>query len=258
MINVMVTGSDGQLGQTIAALSSDYRDLNLTFLNRAQLDLTDADQIERAFSGKSYDYCINCAAYTDVEGAEKNPERAYAVNSDGVRNLALSCEIHQVILIHISTDYVFDGEKGDPYTVDDIPNPLNEYGRSKLQGERNIQSLLKSYFIIRTSWLYSRTYGHNFYRTIQRKIKEGDPIFVTDRERGCPTSADNLGIYILDLICSRSDDFGIHHYTDGKEMPWFEFACAIKQECSPLAGVRIEKTTSYPSIAKRPRNSCLA
>src|SRR5690606_31594138 len=156
----------------------------------------------------------NCAAYTNVEEAEQNPELAFKVNADGTRNLALACKEHGTTLIHISTDYVFDGKKDTPYTINDKPNPINEYGKSKLKGEEHIRQILYNHFILRTTWLYSKKYGHNFYRTILKKAIEGQELRITDQQLGCPTNTETLARFILDEIIMGKKPFGTHHITD--------------------------------------------
>ena len=131
MIKILVTGATGQLGQCLQKLAPIYKELGFTFKNSREFDITDGKSVKAIFQIDQYDLCINCAAYTDVEQAEKTPEIAYKVNAEGVKNLALACKKNNVNLIHISTDYVFDGEKSEPYTVADLPNPINEYGKSE-------------------------------------------------------------------------------------------------------------------------------
>jgi len=130
---------------------------------------------------------------------------------------------HEVILLHISTDYVFDGTKDTGYLPEDKTNPINEYGKSKLQGEVHIQNILENYFIVRTSWLYSE-FGNNFYNTILRKAKAGEELRITDDQKGCPTNANNLAAYMIELISNNAVNFGIHHFTDGEAMTWYGFA----------------------------------
>ena len=180
---VLVTGANGQLGKTINELFSKNEDnLKFTFATRAELDITKEANLKVFFRNNKFDYCINCAAYTNVEQAEKTPKTAYKVNAEGVKYLAEACKETDTVLIHISTDYVFDGEKTEPYTVKDKPNPINEYGKSKLLGEQHIQDILEKYFIIRTSWLYSKKYGNNFYKTILEKAKAEKELFITDEQ----------------------------------------------------------------------------
>ena len=177
MKKVLVTGANGQLGQCLQKIAPSYKELNFKFNSSKELDITDILEIETAFVKGNFDYCINCAAYTNVEQAEKTPDIAYKVNVEGVKNLANVCKSYNTTLIHISTDYVFDGEKDEPYTVKDVPNPINEYGKSKLLGEKHIQEIMDNYCIIRTSWLYSE-FGKNFYTTILKKAKAGENLSV--------------------------------------------------------------------------------
>ncbi|HET8737403.1 MAG TPA: dTDP-4-dehydrorhamnose reductase [Pricia sp.] len=256
MIPILVTGSAGQLGKSIQKIMSDYPELDVAFKSSRELDITNSTQIRKAFEAGRFKYCINCAAYTDVDRAEREPEMAFAVNCEGVENLAKACRDNATILIHISTDYVFDGEKEGSYGVEDKPNPINEYGKSKLLGERHIQKLLDTYFIVRTSWLYSE-FGRNFYTTILRKARTDTVLQVTDDQTGCPTHAGNLAKYILDLVDSGRDDFGIHHFTDGEAMTWHGFAKRIVRENGLIDSVKLKKAENYRTFARRPKNSVL-
>ncbi|WP_297760152.1 NAD(P)-dependent oxidoreductase, partial [uncultured Muriicola sp.] len=213
MMNVLVTGAEGQLGKCIRELASSNSQIKFDFTDKSQLDIVKRADVINFFLGKSYDYCVNCAAYTNVDQAERTPEIAFAVNAEGVKNLALTCLENGVKLIHISTDYVFDGEKKEGYYPKDIPNPINEYGKSKLKGELYIQQILNEYIIIRTSWLYS-DYGHNFYKSILEKAHKGEILYVTDSQVGCPTDANHLAYYILDCLQRKHWISGIVHFTD--------------------------------------------
>ena len=193
-----------------------------------------------------------------MEQAEKTPEEAYAINAEGVKNLAIACKAHGTTLVHVSTDYVFDGEKGSPYTVDDTANPINEYGRSKLKGEHYITEILKSYYIIRTSWLYSKKYGHNFYRTILSKALEGHKLYVTDAQMGSPTDTVSLSKFILEEIIDGDKPYGIYHFTDGKAMTWFDFAKNILEENGLTGKVDLVMDKNYRTFARRPKNSVLS
>ncbi|TJY34772.1 dTDP-4-dehydrorhamnose reductase [Pontimicrobium aquaticum] len=257
-IKVLVTGANGQLGKTLEKLYKNNKDnIKFTFVTKKELDITDTQQVQNYFSNNKFNYCLNCAAYTNVEQAEKAPEIAYEVNAEAVKSLAETCNKTNTILIHISTDYVFDGEKESPYTENDLPNPINEYGKSKLLGEQYIQEILKQYFIIRTSWLYSKEFGHNFYRTILDKIKTEKELYITDAQIGCPTNTVNLSKYIYKLIYEQSSDFGIKHFCDRKAMTWFDFAKQILKENGLENKIRLVKAKKYLTFAKRPKNSML-
>lgn len=256
MIQILVTGSEGQLGKCIQKIASDYSNIEFVFRSSKVLDITNSDSIDKSFLEEHYDYCINCAAYTNVEQAEKTPKPAFAVNAEAVKLLALACKKDGAVLIHISTDYVFDGTKEGPYLTTDITNPINEYGNSKLAGEKHIQENLKKHFIIRTSWLYSE-YGNNFYKTILKKAKTESVLQITDEQMGCPTNANNLAVYILKLILSKDKNYGMHHFTDGEAMTWYGFASKILVENNLQDQVHLDKAKNYHAFAKRPKNSVL-
>ncbi|WP_396632689.1 dTDP-4-dehydrorhamnose reductase [Maribacter sp. R86514] len=255
MKNVLVTGANGQLGQCLQKIAPNYKELTFVFKNSKDLDITNKNQMNSFFAEDDFDYCINCAAYTNVEQAEKTPDIAYEVNAEGVKNLALVCIENDTFLIHISTDYVFDGEKKEPYTVNDIPNPINEYGKSKLLGEKYIEEIMEDYLIIRTSWLYSE-FGKNFYTTILEKAKAGENLLVTDEQIGCPTNANNLALHIVEKL-TQNNNFGIEHFTDGYSCTWFDFAKKILLENNLTDKVQLEKVKNYRTFARRPKNSVL-
>lgn len=255
---ILVTGANGQLGLTIKELfANNDLGLDFTFVNKQQLDITNQDQVKTFFNKQQFDYCINCAAYTNVEQAEKTPEIAYKVNAEGVKNLALACKKSNTTLIHISTDYVFDGEKKEPYTTTDEPNPINEYGKSKLLGEQYVQALLEKYVIVRTSWLYSKKHGNNFYKVILEKAKNGEELHITDAQIGCPTDTERVAKYFVDSIVNKSLTSGIKHISDDKVMTWFEFAEQIVSENHLKNKTTLVKGSNYVTFAKRPIYSVL-
>lgn len=255
---ILVTGTHGQLGLTIKELFANNRlSLDFTFVTKAQLDITNKTALNNFFAKNHFDYMINCAAYTLVEQAEKTPDIAFKVNADAVKNLAEVCKETNTTLIHISTDYVFDGEKKEPYTIDDMPNPINEYGKSKLLGEHYIQGILDHYFIIRTSWLYSKKYGNNFYRTILKKAEKGEALYVTTEQTGCPTNTESLATYIIGLIVNKSLDYGIKHVSDNKAMTWYDFAEQILSENHLKNKTRLVKANNYVTFARRPKYTVL-
>lgn len=256
MKRILVTGSAGQLGKCVQKIADSYPTIEFIFHSSRTLDITDPEKLAIAFSEAHYDFCINCAAYTNVEQAEKTPEPAFAVNTEAVRHLSLACTKYRTTLIHISTDYVFDGTKETPYLTTDKTNPINEYGKSKLAGEKYIQENLKEHFIIRTSWLYSE-FGNNFYKTILAKAKTEKTLQITDDQTGCPTNANNLASYMLNLILENNKNFGIHHFTDGVAMTWYDFAKKIIMENDLQEKVQLDRTKNYRTFAKRPINSIL-
>ena len=255
MKKILVTGADGQLGMSIKKVATQYTEFEFLFTTKEQLDITSKQNIDAIFKDTKIDYCINCAGYTNVEQAEVTPEPAFLVNAEGVKNLAEICKKYQSVLTHVSTDYVFDGEKETPYTVYDKPNPINQYGKSKLEGEQFIQGLLSNYYIVRTSWLYSKEYGKNFYRSILAKAKKGEALYITDEQEGCPTNTENLADFILKLIVSKAT-FGMYHFCDMEAMTWFEFANKILQEHELKQTTELTKK-EYISSVKRPKYSVL-
>src|SRR5690606_34649130 len=186
MKNILVTGTNGQLGKCFQKEASNYSGFHFLYTTPEELDITSEENLNVYFDTHKIDVCINCAAYTNVEKAESEPEKAFAVNAEAVKILAEICKFHQVILFHFSTDYVFDGKKNEAYSEEDSPNAINVYGGSKLKGEKYIQDFLERYFIFRTSWLYSE-FGHNFYKTILSKSEEaGVQLKITDQQTGTP------------------------------------------------------------------------
>jgi len=258
MIRILVTGSIGQLGQTFQEQAIDFPEISFDFKTSKELDVSRPEQLLYAFRKGQYDFCINCAAYTNVEEAEKHQDKAFEVNADGVKNLAEVCKEHQTTLIHLSTDYVFDGEKKGAYTIDDKTNPINAYGKSKLAGEKFIEQILPNHYIIRTSWLYSKKYGQNFYRTILSKALEGEDLYITDAQIGCPTNTVALARFILKDIVLGNRPFGRYHFTGEKPMTWHEFAKQILEENKLTDKVKLVLDTNYRTFAKRPKNSVLS
>jgi len=257
VIRILVTGANGQLGKSIQKIATNYPNFYFVFKSSQQFDITDTSSIRSIFSSSTFDYCINCAAYTNVEQAEKDSETAFMVNAEAVKKLAMACRDKGIVLFHFSTDYVFNGKKKTPYETTDVPDPINVYGASKYKGEGYIQETCKKYFIVRTSWVYSE-FGKNFYKTILDKAKSEKVLYVTDQQTGCPTHAKNLATYTLDLIESGSKNHGIRHFTDGAAMTWYGFAKKILNETGLAETVKIEKAKNYRTFAQRPKNSVLA
>lgn len=252
---VLVTGSRGQLGQTIREVYSEKKTkLEFTFVSREILDITNFEEVKSFFNNSNFDCCINCAAYTNVEKAEKSPKIAFKVNAESVKHLAQACKDNEILLIHISTDYVFDGEKVEPYTEEDPPNPINQYGKSKLLGELYIQKTLDNYLIIRTSWLYSKN-GNNFLNKMLAK-KDLEEIKVISSQIGTPTSTRSLTLAIFRLI-SNMPQSGIYHYSDDGSCSWADFAIAIFKEKNIEKKIIPVLTINGDNLAKRPIYSVL-
>ena len=257
MIKVLVTGGNGQLAQCINDVVINKNELNVDFLDLPVLDITNTQQLEAYFSINEIDYCINCAAFTAVDLAETQSELAYAVNAEGPNNLAKVCKKHQVKLLHISTDFVFDGKKQKPYVETDAPNPLGIYGTSKCQGERYIQQVMDEYFIIRTSWLYSE-YGNNFMKTMLRLSETKDEISVVSDQIGSPTYAGDLAEVLIKIVLSSSNNYGVYHYSNSGSISWHDFAVGIFKHFGKIIEVKPIKTKDYPTGAIRPKYSVLA
>lgn len=256
MIKVLVTGGNGQLGQCLQDVAKHQKELEFDFQDPPSLDITDSSQVELYFSKNQFDYCINCAAYTAVDLAETQSELAYAVNAKGVKILAQLCNHHQVTLIHISTDFVFDGQKKMPYTEQDIANPLGVYGSSKLQGEQYLGELMTRFFIVRTSWLYSE-YGNNFLKTMLKLSETMDEINVVSDQIGSPTYARDLAKALIKIILSSSTNYGVYHYSNSGAISWHDFAVEIFKQFGKKTCVKPIKTKDYPTAAKRPEYSVL-
>lgn len=256
MIHVLVTARDGQLGQCFQSLAVKHPNIQFVFKSSSDLDITNTANIEDALKDHTFDYCINCAAYTAVDKAEEAIELADKVNHIGAKLLAESCKKFNVTLIHVSTDFVFDGKATVPYLEDDITNPLGVYGKTKLAGEQAISNVLENYFIIRTSWLYSE-YGNNFLKTMLRLSKERNEIGVVGDQVGSPTYARDLADMILRLIESKNTSYGVYHYSNKGVVSWYDFAKEIfKLSDSSITLNKIE-TKDYPTPAVRPKYSVL-
>jgi len=225
---ILVTGARGQLAKSIKNLISKVSDdYEFTFTSKEKLDITNQEDINLFFNKNQFEFCVNCAAYTNVKQAEITPEKAFKVNTEAVKYLAIACNTSNTTLIHISTDYVFDGNnRRVPYLETDKPNPINEYGKSKLAGEHEIKTHLEKYFIIRTSWLYSE-YGNNFVKTMLQLSKEKDQLSIVNNQIGCPTYTKDLANVILKIIKTNSNEFGIYHYSNSGQTSWYNFAKTV-------------------------------
>lgn len=256
MIKALVTGGNGQLAQSLKDVVNHQDELDVDFQDLPDLDITNKQQLESYFSNNELDYCINCAAYTAVDLAEEQSELAYAVNAEGPKNIAMLCLKYNIKLIHISTDFVFDGQQRTPYSETDAPNPLSVYGASKLQGERNVQDVMENYFIVRTSWLYSE-YGKNFMKTMLKLSETRDQISVVSDQIGSPTYAGDLAEGLIKIVLSSSISYGIYHYSNGGIVSWYDFAVEIFKQFGKTIEVKPIKTKDYPTAAKRPEYSVL-
>ncbi|OYQ33319.1 dTDP-4-dehydrorhamnose reductase [Flavobacterium cyanobacteriorum] len=253
---VAVTGASGQLGQALQHIAASHPDITFCFASSAEADITDKKSVNRFFTKHKPDACINAAAYTAVDKAESEPEKAFAVNVTGAANVAEICKRHDVLLVHISTDFVFDGTKTEPYTEEDIPNPQSVYGKTKLQGEQEIQAILERYYIIRTSWVYSQ-FGHNFMKTMLRLAGERDRINVVNDQIGTPTHAVDLAEAIITILKSNKNHYGIYNFSNEGSCSWYDFAKKIFEVNKITIDLQPIPTSAYPTPAKRPKYSVL-
>ena len=262
---LLVTGGNGQLGRTIAKLceaKGQSAKLSITILDRAQLDITDKVATASVLDNLHPEVIINAAAYTQVDKAESEEDQAYAVNATGAANLAHWIANNNARLIHVSTDFVFNGASSRPYTEDAETAPLGAYGRSKLAGEQLVHDLLPvGSAIVRTSWLYSE-FGNNFVKTMLRLMSERDQIGVVNDQIGSPTSTHSLAELLLNMAQTQFKS-GIFHWTDGGAISWYDFALQIQREAlhqhllSKEIPVKAISTAEYPTPARRPAFSVL-
>jgi dTDP-4-dehydrorhamnose reductase len=253
---ILVTGCNGQLGKELQAIAQHYGQFHFVFASREDLKLHHYGLVENFFIGTKPQYCINSAAYTAVDKAESEQEMAMLVNGESVGHLAAICKKYNTKLIHISTDYVFDGESETPYKEEDATNPINTYGASKLLGEQLCRKENEDSIIIRTSWVYS-SFGNNFVKTMIRLMKEREEINVINDQVGSPTYAADLAKAILDIISSGKWESGIYHYSNQGKISWYEFALAIKELTGSTCKVHPITASQYPTAAKRPKFSLL-
>ena len=256
MKKIIILGSKGQLGNEFQELEKQFPTFTFFFYDVAEMDIVNKDLVEKGISEIKPDYVVNCAAYTAVDKAETDKELAYAINSDAVRNIAGACAVNGVKFIHISTDYVFDGQASEPYNEDSPVNPFSVYGLSKLQGEKEALQTDKEVIIIRTAWVYS-TYGSNFVKTMLRLMKTKPEISVVADQYGSPTYARDLAIAIMQIISDGKWVPGIYHFTNDGIINWFDFASAIKKLSGLSCIIHPITTEQYPTPAKRPKYSVL-
>ena len=256
MKKILVTGSNGQLGQCLKQQLQNTGDVSCYFATREDLDITNNDVVHQFFGEHNFDYCINTAAYTNVEKAESEQKEAFLINAEGAYNLVKACKKYNVVLLHISTDYVFDGMAKTPYQEQDPTNPLNVYGASKLKGEQHIGDTWNKHFIIRTSWLYSQ-YGHNFLNSMLEFAKQKKALTITTQQTGTPTNANELAQVLVTIIKTRNARYGVYHFSNQGEATWYDFAEAIFKATGEIDTVNLAKTEHYATFAKRPVYSVL-
>ena len=259
---VLVTGGNGQLGQSLQFVAKNYPDINFVFCDSATLNITDLDNCESIFEKYKPDFCVNTAAYTAVDKAETEIEKAYLINVVGARNLAETCKKYSSTLIHVSTDFVFDGTSTKPYLETDSTNPTGVYGQTKLDGEKAIQETFDDYFIIRTSWVYSQ-FGNNFMKTMLRLAADRDSLSVVDDQIGTPTNAVDLADVLIKIILKdqRSKIVNqqslILNFSNQGQCSWYEFAAEIFRQNNVKIDLKPIPSSQFPTPAKRPSYSVL-
>jgi dTDP-4-dehydrorhamnose reductase len=258
---IWLVGNRGQLGRDVESLLTERR-MKFASSDR-EVDIRDRERLKRYVAGKEIDWIVNCTGYTAVDRAEREQEEAFGVNAEGARNIAeIACE-KGAKLIHISTDYVFNGEKEGAHSEDDPPDPLGAYGKSKLQGEINVQSSVKEHFIIRTSWLYG-LHGSNFVNTMLTLLNEKSEVRVVADQWGSPTFSMDLTRVIVHVIESDNRKYGIYNFSGEGKTSWYYFAQEIYARARNHGLVKGEVTISpvtteeYPADARRPKNSYLS
>jgi len=257
-MNILITGFNGQLANEIYYLSGHYaNDANFFFKTEKELDITKKDEVERFLLDNNIDRIINCAAYTNVDNAEDDREKAFLVNDKAVDNLATIAQSNNIFLIHISTDYVFDGTHYKPYKEDDPTSPVSIYGESKRAGEVHIMEK-QAGMVIRTSWLYSET-GKNFVKSIARLARERDQLKVVFDQVGNPTYAGDLAKVLLKVALSPKNKlfYGIYHYSNEGVCSWYDFAMEIRNLLNIQCAIQPIESKDFPTKAPRPHYSVL-
>jgi dTDP-4-dehydrorhamnose reductase len=256
MNNIVVFGASGQLGQCLKTVAESRGITNVHFPSETEADILKKDALQSIFNTYKPAWCINCAAYTAVDKAEDDIEKARSINKTGVENISELCKAYGAILIHTSTDFVFKGNDPTPRTENDIAEPINIYGLTKLEGEQAVTQLLEKYFILRTSWLYSE-YGNNFVKTMLRLGAEKDELKIVADQVGTPTYAMDLAECIFQIIFSGNTAYGTYHYSNEGVASWYDFAKAIFD----ISGTKVKalpiRTSEYPTWAERPAYSVM-
>ena len=257
---VLVTGANGQLGQALQSVSGINPQITFVFCSSSGLDITNLQSCIAVFEKYQPDYCINAAAYTAVDKAESETDKSHLINVIGARNIAEVCKKSKAVLLHVSTDFVFDGTSITPYTELDLPNPTGVYGKTKLDGEKAIQEIWNKCFIIRTSWIYSQ-FGNNFMKTMLRLASERTHLSVVNDQIGTPTNAVDLAEVLIKMIqfCQTTpiEVFGIYNFSNEGQCSWYDFAKKIFEINSIKIDLQPISSASYPTPAQRPAYSVL-
>jgi len=256
MKNIVVFGASGQLGQCLKNVAALKGITTIFFPPESEANILDEDALNKVFEQYKPAYAINCAAYTAVDKAEDDVTLAEKINKTGAENLAVQCKAHGVVLIHISTDFVFKGDIARPLSEHEEANPISVYGQTKLDGEKAVAAVIKEYFTIRTGWLYSE-YANNFVKTMLKLGNERDELKIIADQVGTPTYAIDLATFILLIIGNESKAYGLYHYSNEGVTSWYDFARAIFD----IAGTKVKiipiRTDEYPTRATRPSYSVM-
>ena len=263
-MRLLITGANGQVGQALIE-NAQQHNIDALAYSKETLDISSETMVAVTLNRYQPDVVINAAAYTNVEQAESSPDLAKAINEDAVGILARACDALNIPLLHISTDYVFDGKKQTPYLETDETAPLSVYGATKLAGEKQLMAFSKKHIILRTSWVFSAT-GDNFVKTMLRLFRERTEVSVVNDQCGGPTSADAIAKALLKIAMRALEpdfnDWGVYHFSGEPAVSWFDFACAIREACAPeflkLQQLLPIPSTAFPTKATRPAYAILA
>lgn len=255
---ILVIGGNGQLGNCFRKLAPQFENrFEFNFTDSETLDITDAEKVSDFFYDFQPHFCINASAYTAVDLAETESDKAFAVNAEGVANVAEACAEHKTVLIHISTDYVFDGNTNISYSEDNFTNPQGVYGASKLKGEELALSLNPKTVVIRTSWLYSE-FNRNFVKTMLNLFSSKDELGIVSDQFGQPTNANDLAEAVMKIIETEPKTYGVFHFSNYPETSWFGFAEKIAEFSDSKIKLDAITTEQFPTPAKRPKRSTMS
>ncbi len=259
-MKILLTGSKGMLAKEFVSECRNRKDYTIIAPDEEECDIADISSIKNAVKNINPKVLINCAAYTDVDACESNKEKAFSINGEGVKNLVQVCSENGILLVHFSTDFVFDGKKESPYTEEDKPNPLSIYGASKLLGEKNLLNSDIRFFLIRTSWMYGK--GNNFVKAVTNKASDQSEISVVDDQVGNPTWTRDIVDITLRLL--ETEQYGIYNYSNEGDCSWYEFACEIikilRNSGNKFRNTKVIpiKSAQLKRAAKRPAYSALS
>jgi dTDP-4-dehydrorhamnose reductase len=257
MTKIIVTGANGQLGKTLQDIAPLYPNVHFYFLGKDELSLNNFEKLRQVIQTIKPAVVINSAAYTAVDKAETERELAFLINGEAAGKLAVICKANSARLLHVSTDYVFDGDGNIPYKENDTVSPINQYGASKLKGEVLILAEDGNAAIIRTSWVYSK-HGSNFVKTMLRLMNVRESVGVVNDQLGCPTYAIDLADALMEMALAEKQVKGIYHFSNSGPISWYEFAKAIKDFTGSKCVVKPILTVDFPTPAKRPHYSALS